>query len=294
MKFILAKDIDREKWNRRIANWSGENIFMYTWYLDSVCTHWGGLIEGDYDTILPVSFTSRLGVKQFVQAPFTREYDIVGDRFNWEKALQFLSKKFKTIRFRNGSAELINNKNIRRHQILSLLPGIAVLKKNYSTNAKRILKKCHNFHLEESFEPEILLELFKKFVAPKIESITAKDLRFLQKLMEAAIQNKTGELLLVKENNEIVAGGFFLKDKNRITYLKGAGSETAKRSGALYFLIDQAITRYQNYSTFDFGGSDIAPVAEFYHKFGSADRVYYEYEISDLPLWFKTLKKIRR
>ncbi|MBK7128525.1 MAG: GNAT family N-acetyltransferase [Crocinitomicaceae bacterium] len=294
MKLILSKDIDQEKWNRRIANWSGENIFMYTWYLDAVCNNWGGLVEGDYETILPISFTSRLGIKQFVQAPFTREYDIVGDQYNWEQALQFLSKEFKTIRFRNGSAEILKNKKLRRHQFLSLLAGIDEVKKNYSTNAKRILKKCQNFKIEESFEPEILLELFKKYVAPKIETITSKDIRFLHRLMLAAIQNKSGELLLVKEQNEIVAGGFFLKDKNRITYLKGAGSESAKKAGALYFLIDQAIVRYQNYGMLDFGGSDIAPVAEFYHKFGSTDRVYYEYEISDLPVWFKTLKKIRR
>ncbi|MBK9191238.1 MAG: GNAT family N-acetyltransferase [Crocinitomicaceae bacterium] len=101
--------------------------------------------------------------------------------------------------------------------------------------------------------------------------------------------------MLIKKENKVVAGGFFMFDKNRVTYLKGASTEEAKKEGAMYFMIDYALRKYAaDFTTFDFGGSDIDKVAEFYHKFGAEDRVYFDYKMDDLPFWFKALKKIKR
>jgi lipid II:glycine glycyltransferase (peptidoglycan interpeptide bridge formation enzyme) len=105
----------------------------------------------------------------------------------------------------------------------------------------------------------------------------------------------SGELLLVLENEKIVGAGFFLFDKGRVTYLKGASSDESMKAGAMYFLMDGAIERYRaDYRTFDFGGSEIAGVAQFFKKFGAKDRKYYHYTIDKLPTWFKTLKRIRK
>lgn len=113
--------------------------------------------------------------------------------------------------------------------------------------------------------------------------------------MHAALSESKGELLVVKKQDKIVGAGFFLFDKKRVTYLKGAAIEEDKKNGAMYVLMDQAMQRYAfKFKTFDFGGSEITSVATFYHKFGAADRLYYDYAVSDLPYWFKALKKIKR
>jgi hypothetical protein len=91
-----------------------------------------------------------------------------------------------------------------------------------------------------------------------------------------------------------VASGFFLLDKKRITYLKGAALDEAKKAGAMYRHFKFAFERYQNdYANYYFGGSDIEPVANFFRKFGATDRNYYNYTIDNSPLWFKTLKRLK-
>jgi len=292
MKLVERTDIDLTKWDHQVSDSIVENIFQYSWYLDAVCTNWAALITDDYKTILPVPFTKKLGVKQMIQAPFTREYDILGNEFSWNEALQFLATHFKGIHFRNSEKDIIPGGKKRQHQWLDLT---ADFQEGYSTNAKRILKKTDSFRMTETKNPSVLIDLFKQHVAHKIDTISAADVVSLEKLMCESLKHKTGELWSVYAGDELVAGGFFLLDKKRVTYLKGASTEASKKAGAMYFLMDQAMLRYKaTYNTFDFGGSEIDTVAGFYHKFGAQDRAYYDYTIDDLPFWFKTLKKLKR
>ncbi len=293
MIFLNRSEIDVKKWDDRIQASAIENIFCYSWYLDAVAENWGAILTDDYRTLLPVPFTKRLGVKQMYQAAFTREYDIFGTEFNWTDAVGFLSKHVKAIQFRNSAADLFPNCVIRNHQWLDLSVNY---RQHYKENANRILKKGQTiFRVEVGSNIGVLSELFEKYVAGKIESIKSSDLVLLDRLMHVAMKQKTGELLVAKEEDQIVAAGFFLKDKKRITYLKGAATPAAMKSGVMYFLMDTAFRKYQaDYRTFDFGGSEIPGVAQFFKKFGALDRIYYEYVLDNLPYWFKTLKKISK
>lgn len=292
MKLVDRKNIDILKWNEVIEGHHSENIFQYAWYLDAVAPQWSALITENYGTILPVAWSQKLGVKQLIQAPFTREYTIMGDEFTWNEALAFLSGEFKGIHFRSEVAGLVKSEKTRRHQWIDLRQDF---EKSYSQNAKRILKKEQNWESVLSTNPNILIELFETHVAHKIDSVSPADLKSLARLMVDAIKNHKGELMLLKSGQETIAAGFFLKDKGRITYLKGAAKEESKKSGAMYHLLHAALKKYsRHFDTFDFGGSEIENVAEFYHKFGATDRIYYDYQIDDLPLWFKTLKKLKR
>lgn len=294
MKFIERNNIDFQKWNKRITNSKKENVFCYSWYLDAVAENWGALVSDDeYSTILPIPYTMKFGKKHFYQAFFTREYSIFGNDFNWQQALTYIEKNFPHLQFR--TAEVLNVKNVEEfsHQEIMLSMDY---KSNYRSNAKRLIKKGLKFHhFEISNDPQFLIDLFKTTVGHKINAIGPEELAALLQLMKAAINNNNGELIAVKnESNEIVAGGFFLKDKKRITYLKGAANDTAKKSGAMFALFDYSFERYATkFDTFDFGGSNIENVAAFYKKFGATDRIYYNYTIDNTAIWFKTLKRMK-
>lgn len=290
MKFISREHIDTERWNTKIAESKKENIFCYSWYLDACAKNWGALVTDDYKTIVPIPFNKKLGVKQMYQPQFTRELDIFGDEFDWEDVLTYLSKDFKAIQFRNENQELLNDKEERKNQWISLKEEL-----KFSTNAKRLIKKADKqFEYKSSQDPKQLLALFKSTAFQKIDSINEEDLQRLEKLMTIAINAGSGNLISVFEEDNFVGAGFFLLDKKRVTYLKSASTEQAKKDGAMYGLINHAISKFKdNYQTLDFGGSDVESVANFYKKFGSSDRSYYNYTINNLPLWFKTLKRIK-
>jgi hypothetical protein len=293
VKLITREHIDVERWNQTIEASGKENIFCYSWYLDAVAENWNAIVSDDYSSLIPVPFTSKLGVKQMYQAPFTREYDLFGETFDWQEVLSLLQKDFKAIEFRNGGDNFPEKGTERIHQWLELKDDF---QSGYRSNARRILKKAKAlFSVESGSDVSLLIDLFKRTTAHKIDSIKEADLIKLTHLMKTAIELGKGEMWIVKEENQLVAAGFFLKDKKRITYLKGASEEEAKRNGSMYVLMDFAFNHYcQNHSTFDFGGSDVENVANFYKKFGAVDRTYYNYRIDNLPFWFKTIKKIKR
>lgn len=294
MKLISRENIDTKKWDERIKTSTIENIFQYSWYLDQCAENWSAIVEGDYETILPIPFTKKLGIKRFYQAPFTREYEIIGDGYSWQNALELIKNEFAHLSFRTSTSAILKTETNRLHQYLYMTGDF---EKDFKTNAKRLIKKGQkNYQFVQGDEPALLIELFETHVAHKIDSIKSNDLKTLSSLMKTAINRGQGELIFARDSEEnIIAGGFFLKDKKRITYLKGASEENAKKTGVMYALFDFAFQRFaQNFNTFDFGGSDIENVATFYRKFGASDRNYYHYELDQTPIWFKTLKKLKK
>jgi len=263
---------------------------MYSWYLDTTAENWGGFITDDYSTIYPVSYTSRLGVKQLSQASFTREFEIIGDEFSFNDILPKIKTLFKNIQVRSSQNYNLSHTE-RVHQMLSLNQPYSC---NYSKNAKRLIKKANKNYTFKVIECiNELITLVEDNVAHKIKEFTPQNISKLKQLMKNASNNNKGETIAVFENEIIVAAGFFLKDKSSITYLKGASTDEAKKNGAMYGLMNYAFSIYdKNYITFDFGGSDIESVATFYKKFGAKNKIYYEYTINNLPLWFKLLKKL--
>ena len=265
---------------------------MYSWYLDVVSDNWSGLLSDDCTTILPITYTRKMGVKQFSQAIFTREFEVIGNDFTLTECMSFIKDQFKKIQLR--SANKLNVALVERvHQYLELND---LYESNYSTNAKRLIKKSNkNYTYRVVNCIDELIALVEENVAHKIKEFTPDNIAKLKRLMSRATSKNKGETIAVFENETIVAAGFFLKDKSTVTYLKGASIDTAKKNGAMFGLMNYAFSSYnKNYSTFDFGGSNIESVANFYKKFGAKDKIYYEYTINDLPLWFKLLKKLKK
>ncbi|MBN4071159.1 GNAT family N-acetyltransferase [Crocinitomix catalasitica] len=292
MKLLKREDIDTELWDQRISESKIENVFCYSWYLDSVAENWMAIVTNDYRTILPLSFTTKFGIKQMYQAPFTREYDIFGNQFDWLEVIELLKDKFKAMHFRNRHPNVFENEKMRVNQELSLKGDFEA---GFNSNARRLIKKSKvRFQIEPFPKPDILIQIFKETKAPQIGSISPGDLSNLRSVMLKSLELNMAELFIAKENEQIVAGSFFLKDKNRITYLNSAATDEAKKAGVMYCLLNFSFHHYkESFDTFDFGGSDVETVARFYKKFGAVDRTYYDYKIDNLPIWFKTLKKMK-
>ncbi|WP_066758971.1 GNAT family N-acetyltransferase [Crocinitomix algicola] len=296
MKILQRKDIDVKKWNERIFTDHTQNIFSYSWYLDAVAPNWIALVDSEnYHTIVPITISKKLGVKRMYQAPFTREFQIFGNDFNWADVIAFLkeNKIARGFDFRVALANLPYKKEERTHQILELKHNI---EESFSKNGKRLIKKAHkHFTIEENLDTTILLELFEKHLSHKINTISKNEVKLLNQLMQQALENDQGKLYIAKnQTNEIVASAFFLYDNQHITYLKGVSTEKAKKEGAMYGILNKIITEnIEKYTHLDFGGSDIESIATFFKKFGAIDRKYYHYKIDYTPFWFKQLKKLK-
>ena len=75
-----------------------------------------------------------------------------------------------------------------------------------------------------------------------------------------------------------LGGAIFLMDNNRITYLFSAVNQNGRDKQAISFLLDLLIFKYANQKMiFDFEGSMIKEIADFFKSFGAVKENYYLY-----------------
>jgi hypothetical protein len=291
IQLIEASHIDKEKWDKKVADAHFNNITLYSWFLDAVADHWCGLVNDEtYSSIFPVTYTSKLGVKQVYQAFFTRQYEVIGNSFTLNDAITFLKPEFKKISFRSSQNLTLNaRKTVRKHQ---LLHTNAI---QYKSNAKRMVKKAQKqYTYRFTNQVDDIVAIIGQTLSKQIHAFTPKTLNKLKTLAKVSLQKQKGDAIGIYENDCLIGGGFFLKDKATVTYLIASTSIEHKKNGAVYGLIDFALSHYQTqYKIFDFGGSNIDSIADFYKKFGAEDKTYFEYTINQLPIWFKALQNIK-
>lgn len=269
---------------------SSNSLFLTSWYLDAVSPNWGAIVWGDYESAFPVTKVRKFGVNQIIQPIFTREFTVIGASISIPELFLILKPLAKNIDLRFSTEHEEFNPKKRSHQFLSLECDFG---KNYSTNAKRLIKKSKSkFEFKHILELDEFFQLIEDTLVPKIAEFNTENIRKLNRLMVQAQRLNKADCIGVYEEGEMVGAGFFFKHQTSITYLKGAATESAKKNGAMFGLINYALHYYQPvFSVFDFGGSTIKNVGDFYRKFGATDRIYYHYELNSLPFWYRWAKK---
>lgn len=77
VRLIPREEIDKVKWNSCVHYATNGNIFGYMWYLDAMSRDWSGLVEGDYESVMPLPNKQiRWGKQGLVQPPLIRELAI--------------------------------------------------------------------------------------------------------------------------------------------------------------------------------------------------------------------------
>lgn len=263
-------------------------MFQLTWYLDAVSPNWCAIIDGDYNGVFPLTEIRKKGQDLFVQAPFSREYEFAGGKIGvdfWD----LICSKYKYINFR--TKEILNDKDYstRTYQFIDLESELS-----FSKNAKRLIKKSKQLYTFKKIDNvDLLISLVKEILSIKIKELTQENIVKLKQLMENAVKNNSGTAIGVFSGDKFVGGGFFFYVNDRVTYLKGVSMGEDQKNGAMYGMFDYAINLFESdYKIFDFGGSDIKNVAQFYKKFGAINHTYYSYEINQLPFWYKMGQKL--
>ncbi|MDE3144726.1 MAG: hypothetical protein KGL19_11265, partial [Bacteroidota bacterium] len=89
------------------------------------------------------------------------------------------------------------------------------------------------------------------------------------------VKNKSGEIL---------SAAILFSDNRRICNIINATTDEGKKMNANHFLIDNIIQEFAGKNLlFDFEGSNIAGVQNFYEMFGSLNQPYFHWHYNNLP-----------
>ena len=79
IRLIKNKDIDRDKWDRLIAEKGNSRMYALSGYLDAVCRDWNAVIYGDYEVVMPIPIKRKwTGRLRFDMPLFVQQLGIVG------------------------------------------------------------------------------------------------------------------------------------------------------------------------------------------------------------------------
>lgn len=270
IRCLKRNDIDIEKYDSCIENSFNSRIYAYSWYLDIVADNWDVLVLDDYEAVMPLTWRQKYFIKYIYPPAWTQQLGVFAIRETSEelilKFIKAIPRRFKKITIQFNSENKFNYKKLteRVNYILSLDKPYEEIYKDFKRDRKYRLNQSKKFKIQ-LFKGEIndLISTGKTHYA----HINISDEDY-EKLL---IIGKFEHVFIVSAylKGGFLGGVLFLKSKNRITYLFSVANSIGKEKQVISLIINSIFKKYQNTNTvFDFEGSMIKGVADFYKSFG--------------------------
>jgi hypothetical protein len=301
IQYFKHEDIDKTKWDNCIDNSINNLIYAYSWYLDLVCEDWDALVEDDYISVFPLTFSTKAGISYLHQPPFCQQLGIFSTRnLSAQRISSFLRNiphHFKLIEINLNKFNRIEDNSfitkLMRNYELDLISDYRQIFRAYSDNHRRNIEKAKESGLvfQKGIIPELVIELFRKNKGDVRKLYNGRIYRKLQRLIYELIHKGRAEVWGVRnQNNELLAGACFLITANRIIFLFSGRDNKAKEKGAMHLLIDECILQFSGRQMiFDFEGSNDEGLGRFYAGFGAKATMYLQLYINRLPFMYKTI-----
>ena len=299
--FVKRDNIDGEKWERCIAEAANSRIYANIWHLDRTADNWEALVFGDYEYVMPLPVRRKFAINYVYQPLFCQQLGIFPKPPAHIAALFYKAvyEKFRyaDVHLNAQNPSLPGESEVRflprQNYLLDLQYNYKSLARNYSTNTKRNITKSVVNNLQ--FITGISVEEYLAFKHENlIDKLNKKEIDKLKNIISNARYCGIGEIYGVyNAENEICAAVFFCRWQNRVIYMNAATSNSGKKLGAMYFLMDKFIKENAEQNLIlDFEGSMIPGVARFYSGFGAIAETYFQIKFNRLPAPISWLKPV--
>lgn len=298
--YVKRADLDVTKYDDCVKNSIQSRIYAFSWYLDITCKNWDALVLNDYEAVMPIPWNKKLGIK-YMYPPFwvlelgvfSLSHSIIINDFLKEIDLHF--KYIESNLNTDNNVEKSTNLKRRFVQKLELNNEYDTIVSQYRKDRKKDLRRAKEFLLREKWgdDPENLITLFRENVGLRTPKIGKTQYEILLKLIKTCIDNEVGEVLSIYNPYEtLVASAFLLKHKETVTILVSSTDFNNRKNGANTYLIDSAIFKYhKEFTVFNFGGSSIKSIANYFLSFGSKTEEYYQLKSNKLSKLLTLFKK---
>jgi hypothetical protein len=305
INYYKHQDIDKKKWDFCVENSLNTSYAALSDVLDITATHWDGLVYGDYIAVFPLPWRKKHGLKYIYPPFFTAQLGLFTmEELDIALFFQAIPKEFKFVEIVSNNyfktpgfvSVFKRNKTFR----LGLMKNYEELSANFSKNHKQNIRKANQAGLTMTKQGSIqpIIDLFRENKG-FVSAFKSADYEVLHQLMAHLCTLGKAEIWSVyDETNTLCAGGFFVYDFNKITFIFSGSNEVAKDRRAMFFLFDQFLKEHAETNVIlDFCGSNDDNLARFYKGFGSTLYFYDTIRMGKtvgVVNWFRSLKKMIR
>lgn len=294
IEIIPSDHIDTKKWDNLVAQSNNGLIYARSSYLSAITNHWDGLVINDYETIMPIPWKTKAGIKYAYTPPFTQQLGFIGNPI--ESELERIIKRiyagyrYGSILFNaaNGIAAKTTNANPKSNLLLNLeLPFTEIKKifrKDHLQNAQKAIKA--GLIYTESISIDKAVNFYQSIQGLKTPHITTEHFKKIIHYCQSVLEPNQNcfTRAVINQEGEVLSSALFLKDEKRIYNIMNATSEIGRSEESNHLLFHQLIDEFSEKKLIlDFEGSSIPGVRKFYEGFGCYEEIFFVWHYNKLP-----------
>lgn len=303
IKFYQHTEIEKDKWNRCIAEATFKTIFAEYDFLTLASPNWVALVKGDYEYVMPLPVRSKLSI-QYIYTPFF--FSQLGIFSKHEITNQLVNDFISQIPHTYKQVDLVLNPsnplvNIHIHTIrfnsycLKLNRPHLLMQQLFSDNCRRNIKSAEKnaMSIVDDLKVNDIVALFRANRGKdKAVHYHQGDYSLLYSLAELAQKNRKLEIIGARlDDGMLIAGALFLQDYDRILFWFSGRDKNYFDRKAMFFVVNEYLKLKETSDLIlDFNGSMNKNIARFYRGFGAEP---YEYHMVNFTRAFYLYPFIR-
>ena len=288
IKRISRKELNIEKYTECLHNSVNYRIYAESWYLDALVNkNWDCLVLNDYEAIMPLPFTRKIGIIFITQPTYCQQLGVFHTSNFTKVIFQEFEKRLhrnlvRSYAFNEENTEMFQpDGKLKINQILDLNFNYPEYLKSIRKDRKHQINKglSDSYSISESYFDKDFIQLLKENYT---EIKGQLQLESLAKLVKEIQAKKLGLTLNLKHENNIIASSFYLRSKNRLIQLCNAKSPQGNINFNT-FIVDYIIQNNLNQDLIlDFEGSSLKGVQDFNSSFRAEVKYFTIYK--NLPI----------
>jgi hypothetical protein len=295
IEIIHSYNIDREKWDRCVNESSNAMIYAGSAYLDHLADNWTGLVVNDYEQVMPVAWRKKFGIRYSYQIPFLQQLGIFcGKKFPDENL--FLKALFSVCRYGDYPFNFGNSIGGLESFVNFILPldeSYEEISKRFSVDVIQNIRRAAALELD--YQKGEIGEAIYHYKRLYGRQTGVSDEQF-EKFRKLCIFIGKNDKIIVRKvsssGGSLLAIALLPADNKRIYNVMNSTLPDGKSSEANYYLLSRLWMEFEGTGMiFDFEGSDIPGVKEFYRKFGGVNQPYQKLHFNRLPWPVNLLRK---
>jgi hypothetical protein len=300
--YLQNHEIDRERWDACIDNAANGLIYAYSFYLDAMCDHWDAIIIDDYKLVMPLSWRQKWGIKYLYIQPFVQQLGLFGNAsFNrYNELFELISRYFVygdiCFNYKNKLTAPFTSYE-KTNFILPLDQPYEVIAASFSKDLIRNIKTANKipYTISNTATARRAIDLFYHHYSTRLPY----NVQQFSKLLNLSKQLQERNMLFIRsietDQQETLAIGLFLNDNKRIYNILNTTTTNGRNKRVNHLLLAEVIKEFAGKNLlFDFEGSDITGVKQFYLQFNPQNQPYTLIHFNKLPFYLNMIQRLNK
>lgn len=320
-RIINQGDVDPVHWDYFIRCSPQAAIYAEYWYLSTVQKNWMAIVvqedsgNSKWLAVMPISLSKKLNISYSLQPLFTQHLGVFFSPFdgNLHDELHVKKKIINLIidQFPRELVAISYNFSPRFNYFLpftwkgfhvtprmsyhlSVSKSVEEIRKTFSTRITNDIRKSDKYHFQLELSSDVLPLLD---ISSSNRILSKKQHALFSRVWVEAVKRKRGFCLYAKKEREICCGSAVLIDGDQMIFILLATKNVYKRTGVTSLVasstIEQAV-QHQDVTNFNFEGSMIESVEQYFRGFNAVPVPYYTIERYRYRLLFELYVAIKQ